>query len=280
MAHYILKQNDDVVLVELQEVPQEIGLDKIDFNNGLYIEVPEDRVQTAEDLIEAMHREPEIDEEGNEMSVWNPTANEIFDILFPVKYYYIKQNRIIELKKMLNPKYYVIGNSYEDYLAGQYVKLTDEQVHYVLHNPNSSIYLIYHLGVLPEAPAPTIEQVRAKKLAELAQYNVSPNVDQFTINGVIPAWFSPSERTNYALSIQSAKNLGEDTLTFAVGNNVLQVPTDKAEMMLSAIQLYADNCYMVTKQHELAIEALEDIEAIKAYDITAGYPEHLNFDLV
>lgn len=277
MAHYILKQNEDVVLVELQEVPQELGLDKIDFNNGLYIEIPENYVQMVKDLIEAMHQKPETDEEGNEMPVWNPTADEVFEILFPIKYYYIKSNKVIELNRMLNPKFYTIGESYEDYLKGQYILLTDEQVHYMLHNPDSNIYLIYHLGVKPQ---PTLEQVKAKKLMEISQYNTSPNVDQFTINGVIPAWFNPTERTNYALSIQSAKNLGEDTLTFAVGNNVLQVPTDKAEMMLSAIQLYADNCYMVTKQHELAVEALEDIEAVEAYDVTAGYPEHLNFDLV
>lgn len=282
MAHYIIKQNEDVVLVELQEVPQEIGLDKIDFNNGLYIEIPENKVQLAEDLIEAMHKEPETDEEGNEMPVWNPTANEIFEILFPVKYYYIKQNKIIELNKMLNPKFYVIGNSYEEYLKGQYILLTDEQIHYMLHNPNSNIYLIYHLGVRPEPTIeePTLEQVKARKLMEVSQYNTSPNVDQFTINGVIPAWFTPSERTNYALSIQSAKLNGQETLIFAVGNNILQIPTDKAEIMLSAIQLYADNCYMITKQHELAIEALDSIEAVEAYDITAGYPEHLNFDLV
>lgn len=277
MAHYIYKQED---LVELSDSPLEIGYDKIDFDLGKYIEISEDYLEYAQALIESMTREPEYDEEGNEILFNRPTADDIFYSLFPKKYYYIKDKKIIELRNILNPQFYQIGQDYKDYLNNKYVLLSEEQIHYMLYNPEASIYLIYYLGELPEPKVPTLEEVKAKKLMELAMYDTSENVNSFTINNVLPAWFTPSERTNYALSVQSAKNFGVDTLTFAVGNNVLQVATEKAEMMLSAIQLYADNCYMITKQHELVINNLDNIEAIKQYDITTGYPEKLNFDLI
>ena len=49
--------------------------------------------------------------------------------------------------------------------------------------------------------------------------------------------------------------------------------------MLAAIQLYADQCFIKTKQHEAAIKALATIEDINNYDYTVGYPTKLNFTL-
>ena len=59
----------------------------------------------------------------------------------------------------------------------------------------------------------------------------------------------------------------------------MTVSTVKAEQMLAAIQLYADACFMVTKNHNLAVEALETMEDVDAYDFRTGYPERLNFDI-
>ena len=50
--------------------------------------------------------------------------------------------------------------------------------------------------------------------------------------------------------------------------------------MLAQIQLYADQCYMVTKQHKAAVEALDTIEGVDNFDITSGYPEKLQLSLI
>ena len=50
-----------------------------------------------------------------------------------------------------------------------------------------------------------------------------------------------------------------------------------AKMALAQVQLYANQCYGVTERHKAAVNALETIEAVEAYDFTIGYPEKLSF---
>lgn len=57
----------------------------------------------------------------------------------------------------------------------------------------------------------------------------------------------------------------------------LQVAT--AKIYLAQIQIYADQCYGVTEQHKAAINALENVEEVEAYDFTTGYPERLKFSV-
>ena len=116
-------------------------------------------------------------------------------------------------------------------------------------------------------------------LRNIEYYDRSTNVNGFAINGSITAWFTPTERSNYKQSVEAAKLMGIDTLTFYVGDNMLTVATTKAELMLAAIQLYADQCYIVTKQHKLAVDKLETVEEVDSYNYRDGYPEKLNFDL-
>lgn len=54
---------------------------------------------------------------------------------------------------------------------------------------------------------------------------------------------------------------------------------ENAEKMLAAIQLYADACFLATKQHELIINNMTEIEDVDNYDFTVGYPEKLNFNV-
>lgn len=196
--------------------------------------------------------------------------------------YYIKNNDIIKLTDELPSHLYKIGETYEDYQKGMFVKLSDEQVEYYKKHSNASIYEIWNLGIVtPITPEPpTIDEIKQNKIAELYRYDSSDNVDGFTINNIIPAWFTREERNTYTTSVNAAKLLGNETMVFAVGENILQVPTANAEFMLAALQAYADECYIVTKQHELAINSLETIEEINNYDFTTGYPDKLNFDLV
>ena len=120
--------------------------------------------------------------------------------------------------------------------------------------------------------------MRSRKLHGLSAYDNSTAVNEFLING-LGVWFTPTERSNYSSSINSAKLLGVESLTFYVGSVALTVPTAQAEQMLAAVQLYADQCFIVTKQHENAINALDSIEVIEAYDFKTGYPEKLTFTI-
>lgn len=68
-----------------------------------------------------------------------------------------------------------------------------------------------------------------------------------TDNKTIEGWFTANERSNYRASIDAAKLLELDNISFYVGTTAITIPTLLAERFLALIQLYADQCFMVTK---------------------------------
>lgn len=175
-----------------------------------------------------------------------------------------------------------IGETYQDFLENKWILLSDEQLQFHNDNPNATIEEVLNTE-LNQWQQPSIEQhisdLKYRKLSELQRYDNSPAVNEFTINGKLRTWFTPEERSNYKNSIDSAKLLGVDNLQLLIRNQVIELATDKAAQLLAMIQLYADSCYMVTKQHEAAINALENVNDIEDYDFTVGYPKKLNFEL-
>ena len=174
-----------------------------------------------------------------------------------------------------------LGFTWEDFEEGMFVPLNEEQITFSEEHPNASIKEIFDTKleevVIPER---TIERAKAEKLREINNYDNSRQVNMFTINDEEIVWFTPTERANYKASIESAKLLGIPTLKFFVNDKLFEVETSKAEMMLAAIQLYADECYIITKQHQITVENLETIEEVDSYDYTVGYPNKLNFDII
>lgn len=129
-----------------------------------------------------------------------------------------------------------------------------------------------------EAYVPSLEDVKARKLAEIDAYNVSKEVDNFVLNGM-DAWLEVEERLNYDRSIRAYEQLGVDTASFFINGKAFEVPVEKAKLMLAQIQIYADKAYIATMNHKVAVLAMESIEDVKSYDITSGYPEQLHFEI-
>ena len=128
------------------------------------------------------------------------------------------------------------------------------------------------------APVRTLEDAKREMINTINEYDSSPSVNSFSINGVIDGWFTPEERSNYKSSIDAAKLLGVETLSFFIGDTMLEVSPVQAEQMLARIQLYADNCFIVTKQHKLEVENLGTIEEVDGYNYMEGYPSKITFD--
>jgi hypothetical protein len=47
--------------------------------------------------------------------------------------------------------------------------------------------------------------------------------------------------------------------------------------MLVLLEIYASEALNTTERHKIAINALQTIEDVEAYDYTTGYPEKLQF---
>ena len=194
-----------------------------------------------------------------------------------MKYTYIKQSirgYYAEFDQMFDPSLYNnLGETYEDFLLNKWVLLSDEQVAFHEANPSASVREVWYMQLTPR----TIAQAKREMQGNIDMYDRSPNVNGFTINGEMEGWFTPEERSNYKSSIDAAKLLGVSALTFFVGTMEMTVTPTQAEYMLAQIQLYADACYIVTKEHKLAVEALETIEEVDAFPYTEGYPQKINF---
>lgn len=171
-----------------------------------------------------------------------------------------------------------IGTTYEDYLADKWILLTEEQVKFHEENPYATVEQVLKMQLAPEYVR-TLEDAKREMISIITRYDNSENVDSFTINDSVTAWFTPTERSNYKNSIDAAKLLGIEQLSLFVGDMAITVPTINAEQMLAAIQLYADACFIVTKQHKVAVENLDSIEEVDNYDYKSGYPLKLNFNI-
>jgi len=129
---------------------------------------------------------------------------------------------------------------------------------------------------LPEPYTRTLEDAKNEKLMAIEDYDRSSFVNSFDImqndEVVASSWLTPAERANYRSSIDAAELVGLTELSLYIGEIPVTLPTATAKLMLAQIQLYADQCFIVTKQHKAAVEALESIEAVGNYDITARYP--------
>ena len=58
----------------------------------------------------------------------------------------------------------VVKNTYEDYLAGGWVELSDEQLAFRDGNPNASVKEIIEMELAPLPPEPTLEELRAQAI--------------------------------------------------------------------------------------------------------------------
>lgn len=177
-----------------------------------------------------------------------------------------------------NELYDNLGSTYQDYLSNKWVMLNDEQLAFKQEHPHASVKEVFEMVLKPEQER-TIADAKQSKINEILDYDISENVNSFIVNETITTWFTVEERLNYKQSIEAAKLMSIEKLSFFIGDIKFDIVPELAEQMLAMIQLYADQCFIVTKQHKLNVQALETIEEVDNYDFRSGYPEQLRFDL-
>ena len=129
-------------------------------------------------------------------------------------------------------------------------------------------------------PAELLEKAKEEKIAEIEVYDVSDAVNSFdvTISGhTMSLWIDRETRADYRSSIEAAELLGRTEVKPVFAGQEVTLSVQMAKMALAQVQLYANQCYGVTERHKAAVNALETIEAVEAYDFTVGYPEKLSF---
>lgn len=115
-------------------------------------------------------------------------------------------------------------------------------------------------------------------LAYIEKYDSSSSVNSFLLNGM-EVWLDKATRVGLMNSTTIAKSMGQQKTTLWLGSYQLEVDCDKAIQLLSALEMYALECFNVTAAHKKAVSELDNIEGVLTYDYKSGYPDKLKMEV-
>ena len=125
--------------------------------------------------------------------------------------------------------------------------------------------------------ADVLQRAKEAVLAAIEAYDTSSAVNVFMLNGQ-RVWLDKATRVGLMNSTSIAKAMGQPTTTLWLGDVKLVVECDKAIGLLSALEMYALECFNVTAVHKKAVSEMSTVEEVLGYDYTQGYPEQLRMD--
>lgn len=114
--------------------------------------------------------------------------------------------------------------------------------------------------------------------AEIEKHDTSSAVNGFILNGQ-RVWLDKATRVGLMNSTTIAKAMGQPTTTLWLGDVKLVVECDKAIQLLSALEMYALECFNVTAAHKKAVAEMSTVEEVLGYDYKAGYPKMLEMSV-
>ena len=115
-------------------------------------------------------------------------------------------------------------------------------------------------------------------LAEIEKHDTSPAVNSFILNGQ-RVWLDKATRVGLMNSTSIAKAMGQPTTTLWLDDVKLVVECDKAIQLLSALEMYALECFNTTAAHKKAVSEMGTVESVLGYDYKAGYPKVLEMSV-
>lgn len=135
---------------------------------------------------------------------------------------------------------------------------------------------LYTGGLTTEAALTAAAQKMV--LEKITEWDTSEAVNGFILNGQ-RVWLDKATRVGLMNSTTIAKGMGQATTTLWLGDVKLVVECDKAIQLLSALEMYALECFNVTAAHKKAVTEMGTVEEVLGYDYTAGYPEVLTMNV-
>ena len=131
---------------------------------------------------------------------------------------------------------------------------------------------------VPHDAAAVLAAAKTEVETAITAYDSSSSVNAFLLNG-IQVWLDKATRVGLMNSTTIAKSMGQEKTTLWLGSYQLEVDCDKAIQLLSALEMYALECFNVTAAHKKSVSELDNIEAVLTYDYKSGYPEKLKMEV-
>lgn len=117
---------------------------------------------------------------------------------------------------------------------------------------------------------------KIEKIAQINEYDASPNVEQFTIND-IPMWLGHELRQQIRTSAIAYRASGYTQMTKVFEGAEFTFEIDVWIQMLNALEVYAAEALNTTERHKNNVNLMDNIQDIINYDYTTGYPLKLAF---
>lgn len=153
-----------------------------------------------------------------------------------------------------------------------------------IYNPSEELILAagWMEYTLPPTPKPTpqqfLQEAKDIKIAEIEAYNNSTDVNSFTVNGY-ETWIPVELRAVFKTSLDAYIALEQPTMTKIWDGVEYTTSPQNWLQMYYRVEFYANECQNVTDRHKITINAMTNIEDVEAFDITADYPERLEFSI-
>ena len=157
----------------------------------------------------------------------------------------------------------------------------DGTMEYETREKTQYAYDVYWLSLPSTAPhdaASVLSAAKKSMLAEITAYDSSSSVNSFLLNGM-EVWLDKATRVGLMNSTTIAKSMGQEKTTLWLGSYQLEVECDKAIQLLSALEMYALECFNVTAAHKKAVSELDNIDGVLTYDYKSGYPDKLKMEV-
>ena len=157
----------------------------------------------------------------------------------------------------------------------------DVTMEYETREKTQYAYDVYWLSLPSTAPhdaAAVLSAAKKSMLAEITAYDSSSSVNSFLLNGM-EVWLDKATRVGLMNSTTIAKSMGQQKTTLWIGSYQLEVECDKAIQLLSALEMYALECFNVTAAHKKAVSELDNIDGVLTYDYKSGYPDKLKMEV-
>ena len=157
----------------------------------------------------------------------------------------------------------------------------DGTIEYETRDKTQYAYDVYWLSLTSTAhhdAAAVLSAAKTTMLAEITAYDSSVAVNSFLLNGM-EVWLDKATRVGLMNSTTIAKSMGHEKTTLWLGSYQLEVECDKAIQLLSALEMYALECFNVTAAHKKAVSELDNIDGVLTYDYKSGYPDKLKMEV-
>lgn len=123
-----------------------------------------------------------------------------------------------------------------------------------------------------------LDSAKSAVLADIEAYDTSSEVNGFVLNGA-RVWLDFELRDRVYQGNERLQRIGRTGTTLWLGNQCYDLSIDQAQNIISHIEAYAKDCYNVTAQHKAAVEKMQTLEEVLAYDYKEGYPEQLKMEV-